>query len=147
MDKTKLHIIKRALQDYGTRSIPGAQANNKILSYFDKSGQVQIKDDEIPWCSAFMNAVMGDLGLPTTQNLGARNWLSIGELTGNAEMGDIVILWRESPTSWKGHVGLYICEEGEFVWILGGNQNNEVNISKFPKSRILAIKSVIIKTE
>lgn len=145
MDKTKLHIIKRALEDYGTQAKPGTENDQKVLSYFNKAGHVEVKDDEIPWCSAFANAVLKDLELPTTGSLSARSFLQIGELAQVAEMGDIVVLWRERLTSWKGHVGFYIRHDEKFVWLLGGNQNNEVNISKFPIERILAIKSIIIK--
>jgi hypothetical protein len=39
-----------------------------------------------------------------------------------------------------GHVGFYAGTEGSKVLVLGGNQSDEVNISRYPKNRILGIR-------
>lgn len=140
----KFKIVEQALKYYGQSGIVGPKSNNSILSFFNKSGHLEIKDDDTPWCSAFINAVASDLNLPKSGLLNARSWLTIGKETKSPEMGDIVILWRESPTSWKGHVGIYIASNDKFIWILGGNQNNEVNTSKFDKSTVLGYRDITI---
>ena len=118
--------------------------NNKIVEYFKKAGFFNAGEDETPWCSVFLNAICMDLSLPRSKNMTARSWLTVGQRVATPEMGDIVIFWRESPTSWKGHVGIYISESEEFINVLGGNQNNEVNISKFEKSKVLEYRSLFI---
>lgn len=140
----KFKIIEQALKYYGQSGIVGPKSNQNILSFFNKSGHIEIKDDDTPWCSAFMNAVANDLNLPKSGLLNARSWLSVGKETKTPEMGDIVILWRESPTSWKGHVGIFIAKNDSFIWLLGGNQNNEVNISKFELSKVLGYRDITI---
>lgn len=145
MDKTKLSLVKRALQEYGQSAVLGIESNKNILSYFNKMGLIEIKDDETPWCSAFLNAMCIDLNLPFSNRLNARSWLDVGVKTEKPEMGDIVIFWRESPTSWKGHVGIYISEVGNMINVLGGNQTNQVNIAKFEKSKVLGYRSIVRK--
>jgi hypothetical protein len=54
--------------------------------------------------------------------------------------GDIVVFWRESIKSWKGHVGFYIREKDGWIYTLGGNQANQVKISAYPKSRVLSYR-------
>lgn len=145
MDKSKLSLVKRALQEYGQSAILGVESNKNVLGYFNKMGLIEIKDDETPWCSAFLNAMCIDLNLPFSNRLNARSWLDVGVKTEKPEMGDIVIFWRESPTSWKGHVGIYISEVGNMINVLGGNQTNQVNISKFEKSKVLGYRSIVLK--
>ena len=54
--------------------------------------------------------------------------------------GCIVVFWRESLDSWKGHVGFYVGDDVDRVLILGGNQNNSVNISSYSKDKILGYR-------
>lgn len=142
MEVTKFDLVKKALIEIGTSSYPGEKTNNKVIDYFKKAGFLNTKDDEIPWCSVFLNAICMGLDLPRSKNMGARSWLNIGKETKTPEMGDIAILWRESPTSWKGHVGIFIAETEKDIFLLGGNQNNEVNISKFSKEKVLSYRSL-----
>src|SRR5574343_407883 len=129
-NEKNIALVIYALSLYGTKGIQGNNHNKDILSFFNKSGHIEIKDDETPWCSAFLNAVCNDLNLPKTGLLNARSWLNVGKSVVSPSIGNIVIFWRESPTSWKGHVAIYIKEDSDYIWCLGGNQNNEVNISK-----------------
>ena len=137
-----IEIVKRALEEYGVKGIQGPEANPKILSYFNKSGKITVQEDEVPWCSAFMNFIADELGLEKTEKLNARSWLDLGIEKDKAELGDIVILWRESKESGKGHGGIFIKMDNNFVYLLGGNQNNEVNISEFPKEKVLGIREL-----
>ena len=56
-------------------------------------------------------------------------------------MGDIVVLWRIAKDSPFGHVGFYISETQNGIYILGGNQSGEVNIQKFPKTNLLEYRT------
>ena len=77
-----------------------------------------------------------------SKKLTARSWLSVGESTNTPKVGDVVVFWRESPKSWKGHVGFFIKETKNYVYVLGGNQRNMVCIKAYAKSRVLDYKKL-----
>lgn len=144
MNEKKISLVISALRLYGTKGVQGPENNPVILSFFDKTGKIKVNDDETPWCSAFLNGIANDLGFKKSGLLNARSWLNVGVGVTSPSLGDIVIFWRESPTSWKGHVAIYIKEDSNYIWCLGGNQNNEVNISKFEKSKVLGYRDIAI---
>lgn len=133
-------ILLIAFSQIGEREEPGAIHNNRILQYFEDIGYKWVRDDETAWCSAFANWVAQNAHLPKSGKLNARSWLTIGNEVDDPEPGDVVVFWRESPTSWKGHVAFYISEDEENIMVLGGNQGNEVNISSYPKIRVLSFR-------
>jgi uncharacterized protein (TIGR02594 family) len=136
-------ILKLAFTQYGIREIPGPQENNpEILKYFKEIGHDWVQDDEKAWCSAFTNWICKSVGYAWSGELNARSWLATGFATTTPVPGDIVVLWRESITSWKGHVGFYINHDDSNIWVLGGNQNNSVNIAPYPIGRLLEYRRV-----
>jgi hypothetical protein len=68
--------------------------------------------------------------------LGARNWGKFG-IDCTPQPGAIITFWRGSPDGWQGHVGFYVGEDDANFHILGGNQGNAVNVSRYPKARFL----------
>ncbi|WP_459211416.1 TIGR02594 family protein [Aquimarina rhabdastrellae] len=139
-----MNLIQKALTQYGVKETIGPKDNPQIVAYFDEIGFDGAKlHDETAWCSAFVNWVAKTTNYPYSGKLNARSWLSIGQSTDTPTLGDLVILWRESPRSWKGHVGFYIKETARYVYILGGNQNNSVCIKAYPKSRVLDYKKLL----
>lgn len=136
-------LLLKALTQFGVREVAGVDNNNpEILKYFKEIGQSWVKNDEMAWCSAFINWCAKASGYEYTGALNARSWLAVGRISDKPEMGDIVILWRESKQSWKGHVGILIKELEDSVLILGGNQGNEVSIKAYPKERVLSIRKL-----
>ena len=132
-----------ALSQYGVKEISGGQDNPIILEYFNSIGFDGAKlKDETSWCSAFVNWCCKVSGKEFSGKLDARSWLKIGQEIEDPELGDIVIYWRESPDSWKGHVGFYITERNGWIYTLGGNQSNQVNISVYQKTRLLGYRRV-----
>jgi uncharacterized protein (TIGR02594 family) len=139
----KTAIINLALSQIGTKETPGYRDNPEVLKYFNEIGFDGAKlKDETAWCSAFANWVCKTTGFEYSKKLNARSWQKVGTETTNPEIGDIVVLWRESPTSWKGHVGFFIAERNGYIYILGGNQNNQVKISAYEKNRLLSYRSL-----
>ena len=134
--------LEIALANYGTKEVVGIRHNEKVLEYFRESGHSWVKDDETAWCSAFANYCALLAGYKTSGKLDARSWLKVGKEVENAELGDIVVFWRSKKTSWKGHVAFYIREDETHIWVLGGNQNNEVNIKPYLKSRLLGYRNI-----
>lgn len=135
MDK----IIEVALSQYGTKEIVGEDDNQTIVNYAKEAGFDWVEDDETAWCSIFMNWCAMKANKPHTGKANARSWLDIGEDVKVPRIGDIVVFKRGS-SSWQGHVALYVNEDEDFVYVLGGNQSNSVNISPYRKSRLLGYR-------
>ena len=136
-------LIDIALDEYGITELPGSKHNPEVLKYFHETGREWVKDDETSWCDAFVDWCAMMAGSAPTPGLNARAWLEAGEKVEHPKRGDVVILWREKPDSWKGHVGLFIKENEKMVWLLGGNQNNQVKISAYRKNRVLGYRRLM----
>lgn len=138
-----MSYLDLALSQVGIGEIEGVKDNPEILKYFNVLGFDGAKlKDETAWCSAYVNWVMKESCLDHTGKLNARSWLKIGEEITEPKIGDIVVFWRESESSWKGHVGFFISEVGDWIYCLGGNQGNSVNISRYPKRRLLGYRRI-----
>lgn len=142
---TKNDLVIRGLRDYGLTEIPGLKNNPKIVDYFKQIGHGWVADDETAWCAAWLNAILMDCGFSHTGKLNARSFLSLGIETDKPEIGDIAVFWRENKNGALGHAGLYIGQDEHYIYVLGGNQNNAVNISKYSRGQLLGFRSLIIK--
>ncbi|MCG6189941.1 C40 family peptidase [Maribellus maritimus] len=133
-------LLKIAFNELGTEEIVGDQDNPEVLKYAKEVGIKGITNDEIPWCSTFVNWVAWKAGLQYSGKANARSWLNIGEKVTAPEPGDIVVFWRESPQSWKGHVGIFlgISADKKRVYCLGGNQGNRVSVSAYRLNTVLS---------
>lgn len=125
-----------------TKEIVGPQHNQQIVDFFKAVGHGWIKDDETAWCAAFVGAMLSEAGLEGTGKLNARSYLDWGEPIdlNEAKPGDIVVFWRVNPNSWQGHVGFYVNHGATVVSVLGGNQDNEVNIKPYKKDVLLGVR-------
>ena len=134
-------LTQVAMTQWNNTEIKGQEDNKEVVKYFKDIG-FDINNDETPWCSAFMNWCAKQAGLEQTYKLNARSWLNVGTPINEDElqMGDVVVLWRESRNSWKGHVGLLMRKTDKHLYLLGGNQNNRVKISKYGKYRVLGYR-------
>ena len=63
--------------------------------------------------------------------LRARNWMNCGQPANPPKVGNIVVFGWGGKGSTAGHVGIFICQDGENTYCLGGNQTDEVNITQF----------------
>ena len=140
------------------REIPGKKDHPLVLYMLQLAAGSDWPDcDEIPWCSAFVYfvAFVLDLERPGRHGLRARSWLQVGRAVSEHQArpgDDIVILKRgdgHQPgpeiLDAKGHVGFYAGREDCHVLVLGGNQDNAVNISRYPAVRILSIRRLSSK--
>lgn len=134
----------------GLREIPGTKSNPQILGML-KLVDEWPEDDEVPWCSAFVNYIAWLLGLPQSRSLRARSWLGVGRPVLNPQVGfDIVILKRGGPNEpgpdvldARGHVGFYAgTDVGEKIAVLGGNQDDQVRVSLYPRERVLGFRAL-----
>ncbi len=131
-------MISIALSQFGVKQERNCKHHPQIVNYFTSLGFHSSKMlDDTAWCSAFTNWVAKKAGYEYSKKLNARSWLTVGESTNVPKQGDIVVLWRESKESGKGHVGFFIKDSLRYVYLLGGNQGNCVSIKAYPKSRVL----------
>jgi len=119
---------------YGLKELAGSDNNPTIMRWvkdlgFDKT----VLNDETAWCSLMINWLAWNLKLERSGKLNARSWLGVGINIPlqDAVLGDIVIFWRESIDSWKGHVGLHHGHDKKYIYVGGGNQNNQANTSPY----------------
>ena len=135
---------------YALKELQGPEENTpEILNFFKEIGHKWVKTDETAWCAAFANYVLKTTGFPYTGKLNARSFLKLGEqisvpkpIGSSNEFVDLVIFWRESIESWKGHVGFFIKERGNLIYTLGGNQSNQIKISAYDRSRLLEYRRI-----
>ena len=114
--------------------------NNKFGTNLNPDG------DKTAWCSIYLNMKAFDLGYEHSGSALARSWLRVGDIVtenwrdlSNTEIGDVVVLWRKQKRGTFGHVGLLVTYTDKYVYLLGANQNNEVNISRYARNRILSV--------
>lgn len=123
----------------GTREVAGSASNPKIMQWADDLGQ-WYPDDSVPWCGLFVAHCMA-VGAPTEpqdfNRLGARAWRAFG-VSVPPSVGAIAVFWRTHKTqSVNGHVGFIVGADADSFHILGGNQSDNVTITRVAKSRLL----------
>ena len=138
-------ILNEFLKNYGLVEVAGKDSNPEILAMFAELGYDWVQDDSTTaWCSAALNFFCKKLGYERSHALDARSWLKMPIQVLKPSLGDIVVLWRESKQSWKGHVGLYISEDKarKRIYILGANQKDMISISSYPSEKVLGYRQV-----
>ena len=124
----------------GTKEQPGAGSNEAILGWAERL-RISYATDEVPWCGLFVSHCISSL-LPQeplpSRPLVARGWSSFGVSCSAPQLGSVLVFWRESRSSWKGHTGFYWAEDDFAYHVLGGNQSQAVNITRYPKKQLLA---------
>lgn len=98
--------------------------------------------DEIPWCSAYVNAIAFMMDLPRTDSAAARSWLKVGTIVplDQAICGFDVVVLERGNDGVSGHVGWYVSHTDSKVRILGGNQSNAVTEQDFDRFRVLGVR-------
>lgn len=131
--------IQTALNKYGFNEY---QHRTVLREY------VGVDPKRTEWCAAFVNAVLNESGIPGSESVSnvplmARSFLTWGETIQDPKAGDLVVFPR-GKAGWQGHVGFYVGSiyrnNVEYYRILGGNQNNSVNIEIYPASKALSIR-------
>lgn len=141
-----MDIIQTALREYGTLSDVDGKVNPKVLSYFSRIGQIYQTGFDAVWCAAFAGYVLETCGIASTKALNARSYLDWGEKVISPQMGDVVVFWRDTPTSANGHVSFFVKQDGIYVYCLGGNQGiGIVDIERYPLSRVLGFRRAVPK--
>ena len=125
----------------GTTEGPGLEDNPTIMAMYASVGHEWVEHDSVAWCAAFVGHCLERAGIRSTRRLTARSYLDWGvpvEIA-DAQTGDIAVIPR-GASSWQGHVFFIDWIEGPWVWGLGGNQNDAVNVKRYPVSKLLGVR-------
>jgi uncharacterized protein (TIGR02594 family) len=125
----------------GTNEGPGSLDNPVIMEMYASVGQKHVEHDDVAWCAAFVGHCLEKAGIRSTRKLNARSYLDWGVPVepSEARQGDIGVIPR-GTSGWQGHVFFIDRIEGAWVWGLGGNQDDAVNVKRYPASKLLGIR-------
>lgn len=137
---TGLAWLDTAAKYIGEREIKGPKHNPLIVKWWKDIGASWFKDDETPWCGAYVGGVLKEVGLSVPAKgagASARAWNDFGVKLDRPAVGCIVVFTRNGG----GHVGFVVGKDrfGNLM-VLGGNQSDAVNIKPFNTSRVLGYR-------
>lgn len=130
--------LEVAQREIGIQEYPGAEQNPRIVEYHQAT-TLRATEDEVPWCSSFVNWCMNQAGETGTGSARARSWLDWGIRLEEARTGCVVVFSRGQDPA-QGHVALFLRDRGAMLEVLGGNQSNQVNVSFYPSGRLLGFR-------
>ena len=129
--------IKEARAQIGTREIKGPVHEPKILAWWRAIKLGGIKDDETPWCAAFVGGCLEAVGIRSTRSGAARSYEAWGSRLAAPLYGCVVVFSRDGG----GHVGFVVGQDkAGNLMVLGGNQGDAVNVKAFERRRVVAYR-------
>lgn len=117
--------------EIGTKEVHGDEDNPRVVEYHSTTS-LRAGDDEVPWCASFLGWVLLQSGYVSTRSAAARSYLNYGKKV-DCQYGAIAVLQRAGG----GHVAFVVDWDGAYVTLLGGNQKDAVNESKYARERVL----------
>lgn len=130
--KQYLSWFEVARREVGVKELRGIADNPRIVTYHATT-TLRATEDEVPWCSSFVNFCMKTAGYDRTKSAAAKSWLNYGKHVEQPFQGCIVIMKRPGGH----HVGFYDGEERGLIRVLGGNQDDAVNTKLFRPNIII----------
>lgn len=99
---------------------------------------------EAAWCAGFVSWVLEQDGyskLAYSRSAKAiyNEAKSKNMVSDTPNKGDLIVFWRESPTSWKGHIGFVEEVKGEYIYTIEGNVGDfpaKVSRFKYHKNKV-----------
>jgi uncharacterized protein (TIGR02594 family) len=126
-------MLREALALYATTEKPGSASNPVIMGWAKEVGlEKAYSNDGVPWCGLFAAVIAkrSDKKIPKDP-LWALNWNNFGTKVDRPMLGDLIVLRRDGG----GHVTLYVAEDEDYYYGLGGNQSDKVTIAPIAKAR------------
>lgn len=117
----------------GLTEIKGFKHAAEILQFWKDIKRGGIKDDETPWCAAYVGAMLENVGIRSSRFESAKSYLDWGTTLPKPMYGCVVVFTRDGG----GHVGFVVGQKpnGDLL-VLGGNQGDAVNIRAFSRDRV-----------
>lgn len=130
---SELPWITEARKHIGQMEIKGPCHNPLILQFWKDIKRGGIKDDETPWCAAFVGAMLERSGIKSTRFESAKSYLNWGVQIREPAYGCVVVFSRDGG----GHVGFVVGKKNNGdLMVLGGNQSDAINIRSFSRERV-----------
>lgn len=126
------------------KEIEGEKSNPLILECYKSVDDLDCpemdrNDDEIPWCSCYMNKKIQEAGGRGTRSSSARSWLKWGRQS-VGRVGDLVVFQRGND-GWSGHVGFVYEITDTQIYTLGGNESDNVMVKPYPRVNVLGYRT------
>jgi uncharacterized protein (TIGR02594 family) len=131
MPEPKWIALGRSL--IGLHEIPGVEHSPEIVSMWKDIKRSGIKNDETPWCAAFVGAMLERAGIQSSRFESAASYLNWGNSMASPVYGCVAVFSRQGG----GHVGFVVGRDADSnLLVLGGNQGDAVNIKAFSPLRV-----------
>lgn len=127
-----------ASEEIGEKEYVGLKNNPRVLEYHAAT-VLASKQDATPWCSAFVCWVIEKAGVRSTRDAWARSYMDWGVHLEDPVKGCIVVFRRGYDT---GHVAFFHSADEDNIYVLGGNQGDEVCVKPYLKSNFLGFRGV-----
>lgn len=129
--------LQEAQKFIGLKETKGPQHTPEIVQFWKDIRRGGIKNDETPWCAAFVGAMLERAGVPSSRFESARSYESWGVALKVPVQGCVVVFSRDGG----GHVGFVVGQDkaGNLL-VLGGNQSDAVNVKAFQRARVTAYR-------
>lgn len=131
-----------AYAELGQSEVRGAGKQNPRIVQYHASTTLSAQTDETPWCSSFVNWVLRQAGIPGTRSALAASWLSWGTGLDAPCWGAITVIRRIGRTqdaatgsATGNHVAFYLDRSSTHIELLGGNQGDQVKVSRYPLTK------------
>ena len=138
-----MEVLLQAASQIGVMEVPGAKSNPQIMEYHKYSTVKNLFGfaDSVPWCASFVCWCLEKVGMTSMNKQLARSFESWGVSSKKDPLpGDIVTFWRKSLKSGYGHVGFFLKKTPNGIYVLGGNQNDSVNVTLFSTAKLVDIR-------
>jgi uncharacterized protein (TIGR02594 family) len=126
--------IRTAQREIGVREIRGGETK-RIIEYHAAT-TLKATEDEISWCSSFVNWVFAECLMERTHSAAARSWLGWGKKQSGFRKYAVVV-FKRGNSPWMGHVAFAMEDRGDFIQVLGGNQGDKVCYANYAKANVL----------
>lgn len=114
---------------------------DELRKFLKSDGRTLGDPRQLPWCGDFVQTcialTLNNEIIPVNPYL-ARNWAKFGDRI-KPTLGAVLVFWRGSQGGVSGHVGFYAGESksGSQLYVLGGNQSNQISIAPLAANRLL----------
>lgn len=126
-DKSHPEWLKIAEGELGVSERRGGE-NPRIIEYH-KYTSLKASEDEVAWCSSFVNFCMAKAGIRGTNSAMALSWKNWGEGLKEPRPGCVVVFdWKRNG---HGHVTFFDKWDGSSLRCIGGNQGDSVRYSNY----------------
>jgi len=152
---SKMSPVDLALRFIGTNEVENKDVVQDIMAEWigeKEAERLDVTTGNGAWCAAFVSKILSDTGHADTLDvvrgdskynlIRARRFERIGESVDKSKgkVGDVIVI-QGSRAGNSRHVGIFVgYDDNGNLKILGGNQNNEVNVTIYDADRLVSLR-------